>query len=357
MVAAADLLGAARRLHQQVAAVRADVGQAAQRAAGVARQQQRLVEAARQHLARRQRTGRGDVVDVADPLPAAREHAFLDALVRGRVAVERAGQRAGARDVGIDAIGLAQRDLSGERPGHHATGPACGDTADCPPRRCPMTLRSPATNARLIYTGVALASGGIAFYVPLLLSAVGLAHSGTWAAGILFGTNLGRLVGSHVASRHGAFTQRSGVIVGNILLEGLALFSMAFLATPWQLVTVATVAGLGSGMSFPGMKNALLRLDGLDGSRAFAGLSMSLRLGMAGGYLAGALVGGEHLVTVFSVLLAMFVAYAGFMRVVLRGIEAAQRRAPPAAHAEILARARLDGPAVGAPRRRSTWAC
>ena len=57
-----------------------------------------------------------------------------------------------------------------------------------------MTRRSPARNARLIYAGVALASGGIAFYVPLMLSMVGLAHSGAWAAGILFGTNLGRLL-------------------------------------------------------------------------------------------------------------------------------------------------------------------
>lgn len=186
-----------------------------------------------------------------------------------------------------------------------------------------MTRRSPARNARLIYAGVALASGGIAFYVPLMLSMVGLAHSGAWAAGILFGTNLGRLLGSHVASRRGAVARRRGVIVGNIVLEGIALFSMAFLDAPWMLVAVATVAGLGSGMSFPGMKNALLRLDGLDPSRAFAGLSMSLRLGMAGGYLAGALVGGDHLVAVFSVLLAMFVAYAGCMHVVLRDIEAA----------------------------------
>ena len=194
-----------------------------------------------------------------------------------------------------------------------------------------MTRRSPVTNARLIYTGVALASGGIAFYVPLLLSAVGLAHSGTWAAGILFGTNLGRLVGSHVASGRAALTQRSGAIVANILIEGLALFSMAFLAAPWMLVVAATVAGLGSGMSFPGMKNALLRLDGLDPSRAFAGLSMALRLGMVGGYLAGAMVGGDHLVVVFTVLLAMFVVYAACMRVVLRDIEAAQRGAAAAA--------------------------
>ena len=185
-----------------------------------------------------------------------------------------------------------------------------------------LTRRSPAGNARLIYFGVALASGGIAFYVPLVLSSVGLAHSGAWAAGILFGTNLGRLLGSHLASRFGTVAQRRGVIVGNIVLEGVALFSMAFLAAPWMLVGAATVAGLGSGLSFPGMKNALLRPHGLAPGRAFAGLSMALRLGMAGGYLAGALVGGDRLVAVFSVLLAMFLAYAGCMHVVLRDIEA-----------------------------------
>jgi DHA1 family multidrug resistance protein-like MFS transporter len=210
-------------------------------------------------------------------------------------------------------------------------------TLDAVHRTRDMTRRSPARNARLIYAGVALASGGIAFYVPLMLSKVGLAHSGAWAAGILFGTNLGRLLGSHVASRRGAVAQRRGVIVGNIVVEGVALFSMAFLDAPWMLVAVATVAGLGSGMSFPGMKTALLRLDGLDPSRAFAGLSMSLRLGMAGGYLAGALVGGDHLVAVFSVLLAMFVAYAGCMHVVLRDIEAAAFALASAASAALAA--------------------
>jgi MFS family permease len=186
-----------------------------------------------------------------------------------------------------------------------------------------MTLRSSAFNARLVFTGVALASGGIAFYVPLLLSAVGLAHSGAWAAGILFGTNLGRLVGSHLASRHGVFTQRRGAIVGNILLEGVALFSMAFIASPGGLAAVATLAGLGSGLSFPGMKSCLMRLPGVDGARVFAGLSLALRLGMALGYLAGALVGANHLTAVFSVLLVMFVGYAGLMDLAMRDIASA----------------------------------
>ena len=195
-----------------------------------------------------------------------------------------------------------------------------------------MTRRSALHNARLIYLGVALASGGIAFYVPLMLSTVGLAYSGAWAAGILFGTNLGRLAGSHLASRHAVFTRRAGAIVANILVEGLALFSMAFLPGPALLVAAATVAGLGSGLSFPGMKNALLRLGDIDPARAFAGLSMSFRVGMAAGYLAGALVGASHLTLVFSVLLAMFVAYALAMRAVLGNLDAARppQPGPPA---------------------------
>jgi len=191
-----------------------------------------------------------------------------------------------------------------------------------------MARRSSAFNARLVFTGVALASGGIAFYVPLLLSAVGLAHSGAWAAAILFGTNLGRLVGSHFASRHGVFTRRRGAIVGNILLEGVALFSMAFVEAPWGLVAVATLAGLGSGLSFPGMKSCLMRLPGVDSARVFAGLSLALRLGMALGYLAGALVGANHLTAVFSVLLVMFVGYAGFMDLAMRDIEAVPTQPP-----------------------------
>ena len=210
--------------------------------------------------------------------------------------------------------------------------------------------RTSAHNARLMFAGVGLASGGIAFYVPLMLSTVGLAHSGSWAAGILFGTNLGRLAGSHFASRHDVFTRRRGAIVGNILLEGGALFSMAFLSAPWLLVAVATLAGLGSGLSFPGMKNALLRLRGMDSAHAFAGLSLALRLGMALGYLAGALTGTGHLVAVFSVLLAMFVCYAVAMDVALRDIDADAAAAPPPAAPAAATASEPTVAAVEAPR-------
>jgi DHA1 family multidrug resistance protein-like MFS transporter len=234
--------------------------------------------------------------------------------------------------------------LSGCGDGHHATAPRCGDTAGCL-RSPPMTRRSSVYNARLMFVGVALASGGIAFYVPLMLSTVGLAHSGAWAAGILFGTNLGRLVGSHFASRHGVFTRRRGAIVANILLEGAALFSMAFLAAPWMLVAVATLAGLGSGLSFPGLKNYLLKLRDVDGARIFAGLSLALRLGMALGYLAGALVGAAHLTAVFTALLALFVGYAGFMGVAMRDIDAGAHDAAPA----LPAAAPAETPPTAAP--------
>jgi hypothetical protein len=191
---------------------------------------------------------------------------------------------------------------------------------------------STAFKIRLVFTGVALASGGLALYLPLMLANVGLAHSGAWAAGILFGTNLGRLAGSHLASRHGVFTQRRAAIVANILLEGVALFSMAFIEAPAGLVAVATLAGLGSGLSFPGMKSCLMRLPGVDSARVFAGLSLALRVGMALGYLAGALVGARHLTAVFSGLLLTFVGYAGFMHLAMRDIDApaAERPAAPA---------------------------
>jgi MFS family permease len=207
-----------------------------------------------------------------------------------------------------------------------------------------MTRRSSAFNARLVFTGVALASGGLAFYLPLMLATVGLAHSGAWAAGILFGTNLGRLAGSHFASRHGVFTQRRGAIVANILLEGVALFSMAFITAPWGLVAVATLAGLGSGLSFPGMKSCLMRLPGVDSARVFAGLSLALRLGMALGYVAGALVGASHLTVVFGVLLAMFVGYAAFMDLALRDIESA-----PAEPTSATTAAAAPAPSMDAP--------
>lgn len=189
-------------------------------------------------------------------------------------------------------------------------------------------------NARLMYLGVALGAGGVAFYVPLMLSQVGQHFSGVWAASILFATNLGRTLGSHFGSRHPFFTERPAAIVSTILLEGVALFSMAFLHEPWAFATVALAAGLGSGLSFPGLKNYLLKLKDLDSARLFAGLSMAIRLGMLFGYLSGALVTASHMTAVFTAILVMFIGYATFMRLAIGDILAnppSEPQAPQAA--------------------------
>ena len=175
-------------------------------------------------------------------------------------------------------------------------------------------------NARLMYLGVALGAGGVAFYVPLMLSQVGQHFSGVWAASILFAANLGRTVGSHFGSRYPFFTERPAAIVSTILLEGVALFSMAFLHMPWAFATAALAAGIGSGLSFPGLKNYLLKLKDLESSRLFAGLSMAIRLGMLFGYLSGALVTARHMTAVFTAILVMFIGYATFMRLAMGDI-------------------------------------
>lgn len=191
--------------------------------------------------------------------------------------------------------------------------------------------------ARRIYFGVALASGGIALYVPLVLSSVGAAFSGLWAATILFGTNLGRVMGSQLASRHAVLTERPAAIVANIVFEGCALFAMAFAGPPWAYALAALAAGLGSGMSFPGLKGWLLKLHGLEPARLFAGLSLSLRLGMLWGYLAGSFVPLQHLAAVFAVVFATFCGYAFAMHRAMRRIAALPVPAavPPVAAGEV----------------------
>lgn len=175
---------------------------------------------------------------------------------------------------------------------------------------------------RLILAGIVLAAGGISLYVPLVLAAVGAGFSGTWAATIIFATNLGRVIGSFIASRQALFTERPAALVATILLEGVALFAMAFASAPLAYGAAALAAGLGSGMSFPGMKAWLLRIPGGEPSRVFAELSLAMRLGMLWGYVAGAFVPPGRLLEVFSVVLVSFVAYAAAMGLATRRITA-----------------------------------
>ncbi len=179
---------------------------------------------------------------------------------------------------------------------------------------------NPALNSYLIYIGVALASAGVALYTPLIVSETGKNFSGTWAAAILFGLNLGRVVGSHLGGHYPRFANHPLTVSSNILLEGIALYCMAYLQQAWALAMFALLAGLGSGLSFPGLKNYLLKLKELDQTSLFSRLSFAIRIGLVGGYLGAAWVPIHNLKLVFLLVLISFIAYGIFMLYAMRAI-------------------------------------
>ncbi len=179
---------------------------------------------------------------------------------------------------------------------------------------------NPVFNSYLIYIGVALASAGVALYTPLIVSETGKNFSGTWAATILFGLNLGRVIGSHLGGHYPRFANHPLAVSGNILLEGIALYCMAYLQQAWALALFALLAGLGSGLSFPGLKNYLLKLKELDQTSLFSRLSFAIRIGLVGGYLGAAWVPIHNLKMVFLLVLLSFIAYGIFMLHAMRAI-------------------------------------
>lgn len=179
---------------------------------------------------------------------------------------------------------------------------------------------NPVFNSYLIYIGVALASAGVALYTPLIVSETGKNFSGTWAATILFGLNLGRVVGSHLGGHYPRFSNHPLTVSGNILLEGIALYCMAYLQQAWALALFALLAGLGSGLSFPGLKNYLLKLKELDQTSLFSRLSFAIRIGLVGGYLGAAWVPIHNLKLVFLLVLLSFIAYGILMLYAMRAI-------------------------------------
>ncbi|MCU6435489.1 MFS transporter [Undibacterium sp. Jales W-56] len=175
-------------------------------------------------------------------------------------------------------------------------------------------------NSYLIYVGVALASAGVALYTPLIVSETGKSFSGTWAASILFGLNLGRVIGSHLGSRYPGLANHPFSVTANILLEGIALYCMAYLQQAWALAVFALLAGLGSGLSFPGLKNYLLKLKELDQASLFSRLAFAIRMGLVLGYLIAGWVPNHSLKIVFLIVLITFIAYAIFMLYAMRAI-------------------------------------
>lgn len=179
---------------------------------------------------------------------------------------------------------------------------------------------NPVFNSYLIYIGVALASAGVALYTPLIVSETGKNFSGTWAAAILFGLNLGRVLGSYLGGRYARLANHPLAVSGNILLEGIALYCMAYLQQAWALALFAVLAGLGSGLSYPGLKNYLLKLKELDPTSLFSRLAFAIRIGLVGGYLVAAWVPIHSLKMVFLIVLISFIAYGVFMLYAMRAI-------------------------------------
>ena len=179
---------------------------------------------------------------------------------------------------------------------------------------------NPVFNSYLIYIGVAIASAGVALYTPLIVSETGKHFSGFWAASILFGLNLGRVLGALAGSRFPKLANHPLIVSGNILLEGVALYCMAFLGQAWALALFALLAGFGSGLSFPGLKNYLLKLRELDQASLFSRLAFAIRTGLVLGYLTASWVPHDSLQWVFLIVLITFVAYGLFMLVAMRAI-------------------------------------
>ncbi|MES2041532.1 MAG: MFS transporter [Pseudomonadota bacterium] len=179
---------------------------------------------------------------------------------------------------------------------------------------------NPVFNSYLIYIGVAIASGGVALYTPIIVSETGKAFSGFWAGSILFGLNLGRVLGSYMGTRFSRMANHPLAISGNILLEGIALYFMAYLSQAWALALFALLAGLGSGLSFPGLKNYLLKLKGLDQTSIFSKLAFAIRMGLVGGYLTASFVPHDQLKLVFLIVLITFIVYGLFMLIAMRAI-------------------------------------
>jgi DHA1 family multidrug resistance protein-like MFS transporter len=185
---------------------------------------------------------------------------------------------------------------------------------------------NPVFNSYLIYVGVALASAGVALYTPLIVSETGKNFSGTWAAAILFGLNLGRVLGSYLGGRYPRLANHPLAVSGNILLEGIALYCMAYLQQAWALALFALLAGLGSGLSFPGLKNYLLKLKDLDQGSLFSRLAFAIRMGLVTGYLIAAWAPIHSLKLVFLFVLLSFIAYGIFMLYAMRDISRHEAR-------------------------------
>ena len=179
-----------------------------------------------------------------------------------------------------------------------------------------------------ITSGIALAHLGNFIYFPILVSKLGAQHSGTMAGFIIFLTYFGRLTASFLyqgfAQRLG---NRNGIVVG-IMLEAIALLLMGFTTMLPAYAILAFLVGLGSGLSFPGLKNILSAFSEGERPRAFSFFQMACQLGSIGGALLGSLFDASNMALVFSVVFALFVGYSVSVYLIFPNSERAKNRSP-----------------------------
>jgi MFS family permease len=123
--------------------------------------------------------------------------------------------------------------------------------------------------------------------LPLYFAAhgLGVARIG-WLAAIYPGVwGLGQLATGALSDRVG----RKGLIVGGMLLQGLALFGMLALATFWSWACAAALLGLGTAMVYP----TLIATIGDVAAPTWRASAIGVyRLWRDGGYVVGALLAG-----------------------------------------------------------------
>jgi MFS family permease len=123
--------------------------------------------------------------------------------------------------------------------------------------------------------------------LPLYFAAHGLGVERiAWLAAIYPGVwGLGQLATGALSDRIG----RKGLIVGGMLLQGVALFGMLALATFWSWACAAALLGLGTAMVYPTLIATIGDVAAPDWRASAIGV---YRLWRDGGYVVGALLAG-----------------------------------------------------------------
>jgi DHA1 family multidrug resistance protein-like MFS transporter len=160
-----------------------------------------------------------------------------------------------------------------------------------------------------INTGIALAHIGNFIYFPHLVSTLGSSHSGFWAGFVMFMTYVGRLSATFcyegISARAGL---RNSIVLG-VALEACALGLMSVAHDVTMFSLLAFFVGLGSGLSFPGLKNILGGFAEADRPKAFSSFQLSCQLGAIAGALLGGVFDNSQMALVFVVVFALFAGY------------------------------------------------